>query len=112
MVESRGGTEDRLLKDIYKEVYNKGTNYRPADWFQNALTSKEIKVKNKKDNIAGLQIADLLAYDSKQQILIEQEIIEDKRSKFAKDICEVLEIKYNRHLWNNQVWGYGKKLLR
>jgi hypothetical protein len=41
------------------------------------LTSKEIKLKPKNANIAGTQLADLLAYPLKQEILVENGRISD-----------------------------------
>ncbi len=59
LAESRGGTEDRQLKAAYRRTYNDGTQFRGPSFFQSVLTSKEIKLKSKNSNIAGLQIADL-----------------------------------------------------
>ena len=54
LAESRGGAEDRQLKETYRHIYNNGTRYRPKEFFQNVLTSKEIKLKPKEANIPGL----------------------------------------------------------
>ena len=72
LAESRGGSEDRQLKEAYKAVYNSGTQLRSPAYFQKTLTSHEIKIKPKTANIAGLQISDVLAYPGKQELLIEQ----------------------------------------
>jgi len=111
MVESRGGTEDRTLKHIYEYLYANGTRYTSTEAFQKAFTSSKLKLKPKEANILGLQIADLLAYDAKQQILIERNEIPDGRTEFAKAISEVLDKKYNRRESQNKVWGYGKVFL-
>ncbi|MGQ9666008.1 MAG: hypothetical protein ACUVWB_01725, partial [Anaerolineae bacterium] len=60
MGESRGGAEDQQLKAAYQSVYENGTKSHEPTFFQRALTSKELKLKPKSANIAGLQIADLL----------------------------------------------------
>lgn len=62
LAESRGGSEDKQLKEAYRGIYNSGTQYRPPQFFHSVLTSKEIKIKPKIANIAGLQLSDLLAY--------------------------------------------------
>lgn len=72
MAESRGGTEDTELGEVYSEVYLRGTFYHSADEFQRYLTSRELKLKKKQQNIAGLQMADLLAAPSKMDILAEK----------------------------------------
>ena len=44
MVESRGGNEDRKLKDSYSRLYAHGTDNIPAERWQEKLTSCELKV--------------------------------------------------------------------
>lgn len=111
MVESRGGTEDRTLKRIYEYLHANGTRYTDTETLKKALTSRKLKLKPKEANILGLQIADLLAYDAKQQILIERDEIADGRTEFAKAISEILDKKYNRRKSHNQILGYGKVFL-
>ena len=57
MAESRGGNEDRRLKDSFERICEQGTEYVRPDEFARWLTSKQLKVKAKNNNIAGLQIA-------------------------------------------------------
>ena len=111
MAESRGGEEDAKLKEAYRRVYQEGTRFREVRFFQQVLTSKEVKLKPKSANIAGLQLADLLAYPSKQEILIEKRKIEDTGDKFGKGICKCIQSKYSRNLLDGQISGYGKKFL-
>lgn len=110
MAESRGGREDNLLKTAYRAIYDGGSSFYAPEFFQNALSSKEIKIKPKIANIPGLQISDLLAYPAKMRMLEEL-----KRNRptvgFTKEIADVLEKKYNRRYANNQVNGYGKIFL-
>jgi len=110
MAESRGGREDRLLKDSYAIVYTRGAWMMRAESFQRALTSAELKVKPKSANIAGLQLADLLAYPLRQAILLEKGRIQGPLSPFAQQLAAVAEPKLNRHLYKGEVWGYGKVL--
>jgi len=111
MAESRGGAEDKQLKMAYRRLFEHGTYFRDPAFFQRALTSKEIKLKKKEANIAGLQLADLLAYPSKQDILIAKGKIEDPGNVFGREVCRHIEAKYNRHLYDRRLWGYGKVLL-
>ena len=98
MAESRGRTEDRLLKIEYKRLYEKGSNQRDSNFFQKALTSCEIKIKPKWANIAGLQLSDLLAHPSKQEILVEKQRIDDPGDVFSKQICQCIQTKYNQQV--------------
>lgn len=114
LAERRGGTEDMQLKEAYRRVYESGTTQRDPEFFQQALTSKEIKIKPKSANIAGLQLADLLAHPCKNEILLENKKITEeewKRKKFGREICKCLESKYNRHIFNNKITGYDKVFL-
>lgn len=113
MAESRGGTEDRQLKDAYQNIYNSGTHYRKSDFFQNVLTSKEIKLKTKTANIAGLQVADLLAYPLKQEILMENKrLCQPDREIFGQQLCGGVKDKYNKQQYTGKVYGYGKVFIK
>ena len=108
MAESRGGREDSLLKDSFKRVYERGAWMRREAFFQRALTSKELKVKPKSTNIAGLQLADLLAHPIRQAMLLEKGRIARPLAPFADKINAVADAKFNRHLYDGRVEGYGK----
>jgi len=71
MLENRQKTEDEKLIAAYRMLYDSGTQQRSRDFFQKVLTSCEPKLKPKTANIACLQMADLLAYPSKQEVLME-----------------------------------------
>jgi hypothetical protein len=112
MVESRGTKEDKKLCSCYKQLYNNGTDFVDNETFQKRFTSKELKVKPKWKNITGLQIADLIAYPSQKEILIENKIIKKRMTSFGDKICEILRSrKYLRNKKTGQLKGYGKKLL-
>jgi len=111
MAESRGRKEDQQLKAAYRRVYENGTYFHEAEFFQRVLTSKEIKLKPKSANIAGLQLADLLAYPCKQEILVTEGKIGDPGDVFGKEVCRRTEAKYNHHYFDGRVWGYGKVFL-
>jgi len=112
MVESRGGREDGKLKDSYIRLYERGTEHIPPERWQKRLTSRQLKVKPKSANVAGLQLADLMAYPSRREVLIEHRLIVDDRDTFGNQICAILrQSKYLRHGKTGQIEGYGKKLL-
>jgi len=107
MAESRGGREDRRLKESFAESWDRGTICVGPERFQQWLTSRELKVKPKTANVTGLQVADLIAHPSCCEILNDAGILGRPLSPFAGQIIRVLKEKYF------QVDGvvYGKKLL-
>jgi len=112
MVESRGGDVDIQLKESYARLYKEGTENIPPDLWQSCLTSKELKVKPKSANIAGLQLADLIAYPSRREILHEKGLLPAEGKTFSDEICNILnKNKYLRNPHSGEIWGYGKKLL-
>jgi hypothetical protein len=112
MAESRGGAEDSQLKAAYQNLYRSGTRFHDVAFFQRVLTSKEVKLKPKSANIAGLQVADLLAYPSKQHILRSASRIMDSGDTFGEEICRAVAAKHNRRLGDGRVAGYGQVFLR
>jgi Protein of unknown function (DUF3800) len=111
MAESRGKTEDMQLKAAYARVWSNGTRYMGADVFQDTLTSKELKVKPKLANIAGLQLADILAHPLKRDVLVAYKRIPPMDECFGLQICQAAQKKYNRHEWNGITKGYGRVFL-
>ncbi|HUM01947.1 MAG TPA: DUF3800 domain-containing protein [Thermoanaerobaculia bacterium] len=108
LAESRGGHEDRLLKDSYSRVYERGAWMTNADFFQKALTTSQLKLKPKTSNIAGVQLADMLAHPVKQALLVERGLVLSPLSPFATRLVAAVEVKFNRHLYQGRVEGYGK----
>jgi hypothetical protein len=78
-----------------------------AEQFHRALTSKQLKVKPKANNISGLQLADLIAHPSRNEILANQNLLDRDLAPFAKQVIEILQTKYDRV--GKRV--YGKKFL-
>jgi hypothetical protein len=112
LAESRGGKEDKQLKEAYRRVYMAGTQHRSCDFFQDVLMSKEIKLKSKNANIAGVQIADIIAHPIKQGILLENDRITDMEDVFGRKIYEKVTDKFNAHFYSGKVEGYGKVFLK
>jgi len=112
MAESRGGKEDRLLKYVYETVGKTVMGWHPPDGgpFQPAITSKELKVKPKSANIAGLQLADLLAHPCRHDILREFGRLPEEPAPFARRLLAAIGNKFHRHIQSGQVNGSGKHL--
>jgi len=108
MAEARGGNEDTLLADSYTRVYERGIwGVTSPEFFQSALTSRQLKLQEKKVNISGLQLADLIAHPAKQWVLRYYGLLDDSPAPFAERLMKVIEEKFNRQLYNNRLEGYG-----
>ena len=108
--EARGGREDRLLKESYSRVFERGVWITRSEVFQTALTSSELKLKPKSANISGLQLADLLGHPVKQWVLKHFGHSTDDLAPFAHRLMSVIEPKFNRQLYEGRVEGYGMVL--
>lgn len=96
MAESRGGKEDRRLKDSFHRLWEQGTHFLSAERIQATLTSSQLKIKPKANNIAGLQLADLIAHPSRNEILNENKLLHTNLAPFAKEVINILCTKYDR----------------
>ncbi len=110
MAESRGGKEDRRLKDSYERAFEHGSDFLQPDAFARYLTSRQLKVRAKTNNVAGLQLADLIAYPSYRASLARHNR-EALPVNFGGQIATILEIsKYNRSP-QGKIDGWGRKWL-
>jgi len=112
LAESRGKQEDLQLKAEFTHLYNTGTPYVSATVFQKTLSSKEIKLRKKLHNAAGLQVADLLAHPCKQDVLLDNKKIQAYYGNFGHKLLGIAQKKYNRRQLLNQVDGYGKVFIK
>lgn len=85
VIEKRGKREDKQLDDHFQRILGKGTGKLNAD--EIAACYPTFTFKNKRENINGLQLADLVAYP------IARYVIEPNR---ANPAFEVLEPKIYR----------------
>jgi hypothetical protein len=106
IAESRGGKEDRRLKDSFARLCERGSGYLDAEQIGAALTSRQLKMKQKSNNLAGLQLADLIAHPSRNEILGENGHAMTI-APFAVRVIAVLQGKYDQG--GGKV--FGKKML-
>ena len=110
MIESRSGKEDMRLKKSFRELIENGTQYLTSDELMEYLTSKEIKVRSKLSNIAGLQLADLLAYTMRRYAFQDIFSINDAKITFSDEILKLL--KSNKiYDFKGKMIGYGMNKL-
>jgi len=110
MAESRGGKEDMRLKASFLGLTEGGTEHIGAETIQKCLTSKQLKVKPKSNNIAGLQLADLVAHASFKAVQARKDrtALPDT---FGGQIAKILEDSKYRRSRTGQIEGYGRKWL-
>jgi hypothetical protein len=95
IIEKRGKKEDKKLQEHFQRLVSRGTTYVSSERLQEV--SIKITFKDKKENINGLQLADLIAYP------IARYVIEPKR---ANPAFEVLEKK----IYTKNAKRYGLKV--
>jgi hypothetical protein len=108
LAEARGGKEDHLLEESYTRVYEHGIwSVTSSEYFQSALSSRQLKFREKKANIAGLQLSDLLGHPTKMWVLQRYGLIQDNPTEFAIRLMKIVENKFNKQLYTNRLDGYG-----
>jgi len=108
MAESRGATEDMALKTAYARLFANGNQVQSGPFFQQHLTSKEIKIKPKEKDVAGLQLADILAHPLKKYTLLRKGFItEPDDDYFWKKVVEAVKPKLDCRATDGCVDGYG-----
>jgi len=90
MVEARGKKENMQLERAFRYIYDNGSDHVPARLFAERLTSRELKIKSKTANIAGLQMADLVANPSCRDLICEKTGVE-MQADFSRRIVQVLK---------------------
>jgi hypothetical protein len=111
LIESRGKDENQKLERAYRHIYQNGTTFVAASVFQQRLTSREIKIKPKSANIAGLQLADLIASPSCRALICEKTGVR-MSAQFGARIEEVLKAKkYLKNPADGKIPGWGSKWL-
>ena len=77
MSESRGKGEDRKLKEVFRRFMTGDSSLADEMESLRSVSSSQVKLNLKTDNITGLQLADLLAYPSKRGMLLGNERLID-----------------------------------
>lgn len=106
VAESRGGREDRITKDTYRLIYE-GKGYIGLEDAPKYYSSRDIKLRKKKANIAGLQFVDLISHPARRYILSQKNLAHNlKPTSFEQTVVEVLvKEKFRKHQGN--IDGFG-----
>lgn len=112
MPEARRGKKDRELQSAFDEVRKNGTDYITGALIAEHISSSDLKFKSKRDNIAGLQLCDLIAHPSHQHVRRINGWHKVQFSPFAERVMEfVAPYKYHRRYDDNRINGFGIKYL-
>jgi hypothetical protein len=110
MAESRGDAEDEALNDAWNTLVDGGTGNISRQQIYYRLDSRKLEVRKKDHNIAGLQLADLLANPTTQDVLVAYGVKERFKENFTPHVCRAVADKY-RCSSTRQVNGYGRVFL-
>lgn len=110
MPEGRLGKKDERLQQAFIGVRARGTFYVSRDRIQRRIPSSHLKFRYKSNNVAGLQLADLLAHPSHMTIRerMGHEVALGSYCRGVKDL--LMGQKYDRS-GSGAVVGYGMKWL-
>lgn len=110
MPEARLGKSDERLQAAYMQVRGNGTYYVSAAQLRERIPSSNLKFRVKRDNVAGLQLADLLAHPS--HMIVRQHMGHAVNlGTYCTEMKTLLMChKYDRSQWGKVV-GYGMKWL-
>jgi hypothetical protein len=111
MPEKRHGKKDAALQEAYNSVRSRGTRYAEANLICGRIPSEPLKFRSKPDNIAGLQICDLIAHASHTYVRrINGQTV--SLGPFSERVVPILtRAKFDRSPWWGTIKGYGAKYL-
>ena len=102
IAESRGKAEDMALKQAFLDFWAHGSAhgfaYLSPEAVQQVFPSPELVTRRKDQNVAGLQLADLLAYGLRQDVLERHgRIMPGRISAFTRRLNETVASRINRY---------------
>ena len=110
MIEARGKKEDQITKAAYSNFYNRGCNFYGHETYKEYISSKEIKLSLKKDNIFGLQVADIIGAAIKRKILFEKGHKRDYLGTFNEKLYNAISDKIF-HNYHGDIRNWGETFL-
>jgi hypothetical protein len=109
--EARNPTHDAQLRRAFRYIYDHGTPWITADTFQKRLLSRELRLEPKEADIAGLQLADVLAHPAHRSYKFEK-LGEPPPDDYGAFLAKILEMRiYDRRPITGAIEGVGKKWL-
>ena len=109
--QSQDKKSDKKLKASYELIYRQGTENIPSRIIQERLLSKDLVFEPKSSNVAGLQLADIVAHPSARQMRFNRDGIPEPEDFGAKIASLLTKAKYARNHKTHVIEGYGLKWL-
>jgi hypothetical protein len=109
LAESREKRDNKRLAKSYRYTYKHGTSFLGAEVFQRCLPT-EIKLARKSENVAGLQLADLIANPCCRDLICRHSG-HAMTADFGGKVVEILYRNKYRRSWSGRVEGFGTKWL-
>lgn len=98
LVESRGKVEDQQIMKAYMELRTKGSLYGDAAYYKKAYPAEILMLKRKETNIAGLQLADIIAFGQKVKTILENnKPFTRSLSRFTKQLNSAVDPMVNQY---------------
>jgi hypothetical protein len=110
MAEWRGINPNMQLERSYARLYHKGTDNVSPAVMRTYLSSSQIKIEKKEANIAGLQLADLLANPASRYMIC-RKTKERMTAPFSREVMKILLKSKLRRGPKGRIDGYGLKVL-
>jgi hypothetical protein len=110
MAEWRGIKPNKKLEQAYTYIYRNGTGNVSIGEVQTHMSSAQLKIRKKEANIAGLQLADMLASPASRELIC-MERGEEMTAPFGKQVVKILRDDKYRRSPNGKISGWGTKTL-
>lgn len=112
VAEPRFKQVDKSLKRSFEHIYNNGTDNISAATVQACLTSHELKFDPKANNVCGLQLVEMIAHPSHQNLRAMYPDQRPMKAAFGLKIVDILNHeRYRRNPKTRRIEGYGTKRL-
>ena len=111
VIEARFKKADKKLKASFERIYKDGTENIPARTIQAYLLSGDIGFYTKASNVAGLQIADLIAHPSARHMRLARDGSEQPNDFGSKVATILVDRRYARNPRTHAIEGWGTKWL-
>lgn len=105
MIETRGKKEDQTTKNAFTNIYLNGCHYHSSTTYQQYLTSKEIKIQLKKDNVFGLQVADIVGSAIQRKILFNKNFKQIYTGTYNEQLYETVQKQIFQNKGDVLNWG-------
>lgn len=109
--ESRGRVEDQTLQEEWARLVSGGTTYVSKQQLARRLAQPVIEFRTKAQDIPGLQLADLLANPTTQDVLVNEAVLDSYKDSGSPHVCRAVADKYDCCQKTGKVKGYGRVLL-